>query len=366
MTLQFPPTRPFLIAGPCSAESPEQLRSIAKELKALGAPYIAMRAGVWKPRTRPGLFEGNGEEALKWLADIKKEFHLPLAIEVANTEHVELALKYGIDILWIGARTSVNPFSVQEIAESLRGVKDRWVLVKNPINPDLGLWIGAFERLQRLGQEKLMAVHRGFSTYEKTQYRNRPLWQLPIEFMRKNPHIPLIVDPSHIGGNRAYLAELAQKGLDINAHGLMIETHPYPEKALSDAEQQLTPKDVITLWNNLTFRNEAMPHNAEDVFKQRLGELRDQIDQLDSEIIQTLELRKKIVTEIATLKAANNVTPVQLQRLDQILTLRRETAKKLGLNEDFIVNLFESIHTESVRWQWLTMNQTDESPEEKR
>jgi chorismate mutase len=345
-------SRPYLICGPCSAESEEQVMETAKELTALNAVSV-YRAGIWKPRTRPNTFEGVGVSGLKWLRNVKKETGLLVATEVANEKHVYEALKYGIDMLWIGARTSVNPFTVQEIADALRGV-DVMVLVKNPINPDIELWIGAIERIAKAGIRKLAAVHRGFSSYEKTTYRNQPNWQLPIELRRRIPDLPIICDPSHIAGDRQYIHEISQKAMDLNFDGLMIESHTNPEKALSDASQQITPNELRELLSRLILRN-ASPSDPKllDV----LGELRQRIDVFDDHLIDLIEQRMKISETIGQYKKANNITILQSSRWDEIVRRVMILGQSKGLSEELIDNIFRAIHQESINRQMRVMNE---------
>lgn len=347
--------QPFVIAGPCSAESPEQLLTVARTLKEMGISI--MRAGVWKPRTRPNSFEGMGETALKWMAEVKQETGLAFATEVANPAHVELALKAGIDILWIGARTTVNPFSVQEIADALKGT-DKIVLVKNPINPDLSLWIGALERLHRAGIKRLGAIHRGFSSFQKSRFRNQPLWQIPLELKTLHPDIPLIGDPSHIAGTRDLIFEVSQKALDLDYDGLMIETHPDPDKALSDAQQQVTPAVLKEILSQLRV-SERSSSNA--LFINHLEALREKIDHIDQELIETLSTRMKMIEKIGDYKKDNHVTVFQLERWNEIMQTRPEWAKLALLSPDFIRELYKIIHDESIRIQTEIMNKTPES-----
>lgn len=347
--------QPFLIAGPCSAESPEQLLTVARALKEMGISI--MRAGIWKPRTRPNSFEGMGETALKWISEVKQETGLAFATEVANPAHVELALKAGMDILWIGARTTVNPFSVQEIADALKDT-DKIVLVKNPINPDLSLWIGALERLHRAGIKKLGAIHRGFSSFQKSRFRNQPLWQIPLELKTLHPDIPLIGDPSHIAGTRDLIFEVSQKALDLDYDGLMIETHPDPDKALSDAQQQVTPAVLKEILSQLRV-SERSSSNA--LFINHLEALREKIDHIDQELIETLSTRMKMIEKIGDYKKDNHVTVFQLERWNEIMQTRPEWAKLALLSPDFIRELYKIIHDESIRIQTEIMNKTTES-----
>jgi chorismate mutase len=310
------------------------------------------RAGIWKPRTRPNSFEGVGVEGLKWLRRVKQETGLPVATEVANEKHVYEALKHGVDMLWIGARTSVNPFTVQEITEALKGV-DVMVFVKNPINPDIELWNGAIERVAKAGIKRLGAIHRGFSTYEKTTYRNQPNWQLPIELRRRIPNLPIICDPSHIAGAREYIYEISQKAMDLNFDGLMIESHINPDIALSDASQQLTPNDLKELLSRLILRI-ASPSDPRllDV----LGELRQQIDVFDDHLIDIMEQRMKVSETIGKYKKENNITILQSARWDEIVKRVMIKGRSKGLSEELIDNIFKAIHQESINRQMKIMN----------
>lgn len=348
--------RPLIIAGPCSAESEEQVLTIAKELKASGKVDV-FRAGIWKPRTRPNSFEGVGLIGLPWLQKVKEETGLPVSTEVANAAHVELALKHNVDILWIGARTTVSPFAIQEIADALRGV-DIPVMVKNPINADLALWMGAIERFTNVGLSKLAAIHRGFSTAENSKYRNKPIWALPIELKRLLPDLPIICDPSHIAGKREYIQEVCQKAMDVNMDGLMIETHCNPDKALSDASQQVTPESLLKVIASLSLRNEK---NSNKSFEDSLDKLRSKIDQVDRELLELLHVRMNVVKEIGIAKKENNVTPLQIGRMDVLIKNRNELGVKLGLEEKYIDELFHVIHTESVRFQTKIINDFSES-----
>ncbi len=342
-------SHPLIIAGPCSAETEEQLYETTKAIKAEGISLI--RAGVWKPRTRPNSFEGVGQPALQWIQDIKKELNVKFAVEVANAMHVEEALHYGIDVLWIGARSTVSPFIVQEIADALRGC-DLPVLIKNPINPDLALWIGAFERLHQAGVTKLGAIHRGFSTYQKTRFRNIPMWQLPIELKRQLPDMPMICDPSHITGKREMVAEISQVALDLNFDGLIIETHCNPEKAWSDASQQITPQALGELVRNLHIRKSS----SQDIeYITHLEDLRTQIDHADREMIEILASRMELVAQIGAWKKKNNVAAFQLDRWNEVFKSRKEWAKSLRIREKFIVELFNLLHVESIRKQTEVM-----------
>lgn len=343
--------RPFLIAGPCSAETEEQVMETAIQVAEIKEISV-FRAGIWKPRTRPNSFEGVGIEGLKWLRNVKKETGLMVGIEVANEKHVYEALKYGIDMLWIGARTSVNPFTVQEISDALNGV-DVMVLVKNPINPDLELWIGAIERIARAGITRLGAIHRGFSTYEKTIYRNQPNWQLPIELRRRIPDLPIICDPSHISGAREYLYEISQKAMDLNFDGLMIESHIDPDRALSDAAQQLTPNDLKELLSRLIFRS---PVASDPRLLDILGELRQQIDVFDDHLLDILEKRMKVSETIGQYKKENNITILQTTRWDEIIKKVLIKGQTKGLSREMIDVIFKAIHQESINHQMKVMN----------
>lgn len=344
--------KPLVVAGPCSAESEEQVIATAKELVQQEDVRI-FRAGIWKPRTRPNSFEGVGEEGLSWLANVKKETGLLTSTEVANARHAELALKAGIDILWIGARTSVNPFSVQEIADCLKGTNIP-VMIKNPINADLALWIGAIERMHGAGLNKLVAIHRGFSTFEKSKYRNNPLWRIPMELKRQIPELPIICDPSHITGDRSLIAHVSQKAMDMDMDGVMIETHLNPDKAMSDAAQQITPTTLREIIKNLHCRTEF---SANRDFEKELEKLRLNIDRIDHEILEALKMRMNIVEQIGQTKAANNVTALQVHRMDQLMNNRINAGKSIGLDENFIKELYHVIHEESVRQQTHIMNE---------
>ncbi len=344
------PNQPFLIAGPCSAESSEQLLSIAQSLREMGVSI--MRAGVWKPRTRPNSFEGKGTEALKWLKSVKQETGLMLATEVASPAHVELACEAGIDVLWIGARTTVNPFTVQEIADAVKGI-NKIVLVKNPINPDLSLWIGALERMHKAGIDKLGAIHRGFSSFQKSRFRNQPLWQIPLELKVNYPDVPLIADPSHIAGNRAMIFEVSQKALDLDYDGLMIETHPEPDHALSDAQQQITPQTLAELLTQLRLSDRS---SSNALFMNQLVSLREKIDHIDQELVEMLSMRAKLTEQIGDYKKENQVTVFQLERWNEIMHTRPEWAKSARLNPEFIRELYKIIHDESIRIQTEIMN----------
>jgi len=341
---------PLTIAGPCSAETQEQVLDIAHQLK--GSRVTVYRAGVWKPRTRPGSFEGIGAIALPWLQQVKKETGLLTAIEVANAHHVKLALEFDVDILWIGARTTVNPFAVQEIADALQGT-DKIVWVKNPVNPDLELWIGAFERLYKSGITKLGAVHRGFSSYTKSQYRNQPNWQIPIDFKNRFPDIPLICDPSHICGRRDTIENVAQTALDLQFDGLMIETHHNPDKAWSDASQQITPTVLKEIIHRLTVREKLFQDPAHIT---QLKVFRNEIDQLDQKLIDILAERMQVVSRIGIVKKEKNVAVLQSQRFNEIMEKMIEKAHQTGLSDEFITGIFKEIHQESIRQQETIVN----------
>ncbi|MBU0696828.1 MAG: chorismate mutase [Bacteroidetes bacterium] len=342
---------PFIISGPCSAETEEQLLATAHLLKDTGKVSV-LRAGIWKPRTRPGEFEGIGSIGLEWLKRAKAETGLPTAVEVANAKHVEEALAAGVDILWVGARSTVNPFTVQEIADALKGV-DIPVMVKNPINPDLSLWIGALERINQAGITKLAAIHRGFSSFEKTAFRNEPMWDLAISLKTLVPDLPIINDPSHICGNRELLPFISQKALDLDMQGLMIESHIDPSVAWTDAKQQVTPAALSEMIDGFVLRK-AESKNAE--FVDKLAGLREKIDKIDDQIFQKLGERMKIVSQIGEYKRDNNVTILQVSRWDEILQKRTAYGSALSLEKDFTEKVLELIHSESIRKQTAIMN----------
>ena len=337
---------PFVIAGPCSAESQEQVLSIAKSLKADNKVSV-FRAGVWKPRTRPGSFEGVGSEALSWLSEVKKQTGLSTITEVANANHVEEVLKNDIDMLWIGARTTVNPFYVQEIAEALRGV-DIPVLVKNPLHADLGLWIGALERFDKVGVSQLGAIHRGFFSNNPAPFRNEPRWDLSFELRAKAPEIPILCDPSHIAGKREWIKEVSQTAMDINFDGLMIETHNNPDIALSDAEQQITPESLNSILEGLIIRTEAFENAASE---KKLNAIRHEIDGLDSKFIALLNDRKDLINKIGEIKFEDDLTIFQMQRWFEIMRNRENLAEELGVNKSLVHELFNVIHKYSVNQQ---------------
>jgi chorismate mutase len=343
---------PLTIAGPCSAETQEQVLNIAHQLSSDTSRVTVFRAGVWKPRTRPGSFEGIGALALPWLQQVKKETGLLTAVEVANAHHVKLALEFDVDILWIGARTTVNPFAVQEIADVLQG-SDKIVWVKNPVNPDLELWIGAFERLYKAGITKLGAIHRGFSSYNKSQYRNQPNWQIPIDFKSRFPDIPMICDPSHICGRRDTIESVAQTALDLQYDGLMIETHHNPDVAWSDAMQQITPTVLHEMIHRLTVREKVFQDAAHI---NQLGVLRNEIDQIDQKLIDILAERMQVVSRIGQVKKEKNVAVLQNQRFNEIMDKMIQKAHQTGLSDEFIAGIFKEIHQESIRQQEKIVN----------
>jgi chorismate mutase len=341
--------RPIIISGPCSAETEEQTLETAKQLSKLGVKIF--RAGIWKPRTRPGAFEGVGTLGLPWLKKVKEETGMFVSVEVATGHHVYEALKHGVDMVWVGARTSANPFAVQEVADALKGASIP-VLVKNPVNPDLELWIGALERINNAGITMLGAIHRGFSTYGPSEYRNHPQWQLPIELHRRLPNLPIITDPSHIAGNRDLLASICQEAMDLNFDGLIIESHICPEKAWSDASQQVTPARLKEIVDNLVLRSS----NIGDTPRNALDDLRKQIDNLDNQLLDVLKQRMKISEAIGKYKFENNITILQSRRYDEIMNDRVKRAISRGLNPEFSTKIFESIHEESINCQNNVMN----------
>ena len=346
-----PAERPLIMAGPCSAETEEQVMDTARQLKGYGIHIF--RAGLWKPRTRPDTFEGVGKEGLPWLKRVKEELGMYTATEVANVKHVYDALKTGIDIIWLGARTTANPFAVQEIADSLQGV-DLPVLIKNPINPDVELWIGAFERLNRAGITKLAAIHRGFSIYNRTLYRNNPQWEIPIELKRLIPELPILTDPSHICGSRDLLFEISQRAMDLDFDGLIIESHCNPDKALSDAQQQLTPENLNKLIHRLVLRSASIQNN---VLLSTLEELRHEIDKYDDKLMDIFEHRMAVSRKIGEYKKQNNITILQTSRWDELLRDKIDQAAKKGLGEEFIIKVFRAIHEESINHQTKVMNE---------
>lgn len=342
---------PVLISGPCSAETPEQVEATVEQLAATGKVNV-LRAGIWKPRTRPNSFEGVGEPALQWLVDAGRKYNMPVATEVANVQHVDAALKAGVDILWIGARTTVNPFSVQEIADAVKGM-DIPIMVKNPVNPDLQLWIGALERMSNAGITKLAAIHRGFSSFEKTPFRNAPMWEIPIELKRLYPQLDILCDPSHIAGNRDLVPLVAQKALDLDMSGLMIESHITPDKAWSDAAQQVTPAGLNKLISELVVRQASISSSE---FRDILEKLREEIDGIDDDIIQLLASRMDIAEKIGEYKRDNQVTILQVNRWEQIISERSRQGQAMGLSEGFVRELLQLIHKESIRRQTQVMN----------
>lgn len=343
--------RPMIIAGPCSAESEEQILNTARQLKEMNVSVF--RAGIWKPRTRPNSFEGVGTIGLEWLKLVQQEVGMKVSTEVANVKHVYEALRFGVDVIWIGARTSANPFAMQEIADSLKGV-DIPVFVKNPVNPDCDLWRGAIERIQGAGLTKVGAIHRGFSTFDKTRYRNIPQWQIPIELRQKMPEVPMICDPSHIGGRRDMIHELSQKALDLNFDGLIIETHENPEKAWSDASQQVTPDSLNEIITKLVLRHREIESGT---FLQSLEDLREQIDKYDNEMLNIIEERMKVAETIGRYKKQNNITVLQPGRWQEILDKTIEKSKSFNLSTDFITAVFKAIHQESINKQTEIMNE---------
>lgn len=336
-----------VIAGPCSAETEEQVIETARQLAYKGCHIF--RAGVWKPRTKPGGFEGNGEAALPWLKRVKEETGMLTSTEVATPEHVELAHKYDIDILWVGARTSANPFAMQAIADSLQGV-DIPVLVKNPVNPDLELWIGAMERINQAGVKRIAAIHRGFSSYDKKIYRNLPMWQIPIELRRRIPELPIFCDPSHIGGRRELIAPLCQQAMDLGFDGLIIECHCDPDKAWSDAKQQITPDILDYILGLLVIRDQS-------VTTEGISALRKQIDDLDNQLMELLSKRMRVCREIGHYKKEHNMTVLQTSRYNEILNKRGAQGSLCGMDPNFIKTIFEAVHEESVRQQIEIINQ---------
>jgi len=341
---------PLVIAGPCSAETEEQVLKIAHELKDSDVSYF--RAGIWKPRTRPGMFEGVGEIGLRWLKKVKEETGMKTCTEVANAAHVKLAIENDVDLLWIGARSTVSPFIMQEIADALAGT-DKIVLVKNPVNPDLALWLGGIERLYTAGIKNLGAIHRGFSTYEKTKYRNTPEWQLAIEFQNKFPDLPLINDPSHITGDREMIQEVSQTALDLNFDGLMIETHYDPAKAWSDAAQQVTPTKLKAIMADLKIKNETETAVS---YREPLENLRAQINVVDDQLIDLLGKRMQVADKIGALKKEQNVAVLQSRRWNEILGNMVLEGDSKGLSEEFILKMFKAIHQESINHQEKIIN----------
>lgn len=341
--------RPVIISGPCSAESEEQLMATALGLADKGIDIL--RAGIWKPRTRPNTFEGMGREALPWLKAAGEAIGKPVAVEVANKDHVFECLKAGIDILWLGARTTVNPFAVQEIADAVKGV-DIPVVIKNPINPDLSLWMGAIERINLAGITKIAALHRGFSSYEKTKYRNQPKWEIPVELRRLHPDLPIFCDPSHICGGRDLIQSVSQKALDLDFDGLMIESHRDPDNAWSDAKQQVTPERLGEILSSLVVRSHSNPVEMSNA----LEELRGNIDRIDNYLLELLSERMDVAQRIGQFKKDNDVTILQTSRWDEIVKNRVQVGTSKELTEAFVKDMFEAIHQESIRKQTQVMN----------
>jgi len=341
---------PLVIAGPCSAESEKQVLEVAHELKNTDATIF--RAGVWKPRTRPGTFEGNGAKALPWLLKVKEETGMLTAVEIANAQHAKLALEFDVDVLWIGARTSVNPFAVQEIADAIQGT-DKIVLVKNPINPDPALWIGAIERFYKMGVTNLGAIHRGFSSFRKSKYRNIPSWQIPIDLKTKYPLLPIINDPSHICGNREGIFEVSQTALDLKFDGLMIETHCHPDDAWSDASQQIKPARLVEIMNELKVRK---PRFEREESVSKLNAFRKEINEKDDQLLETLAERMQIVANIGKAKKESNVAVLQNTRWNEILQKVVDKGQEQGLTQEFIEKIFKAIHQESIAHQEKIIN----------
>jgi chorismate mutase len=350
----FSTHKPFIISGPCSAETERQLLETAKEL-AQSSNIQLLRAGIWKPRTKPGQFEGVGEKGLTWLANAGKETGIPTTTEVGNARHVELILKYGIQSIWIGARTTVNPFLVDEIAQAIRGTTIP-VIIKNPVNPDLELWTGALERIQSNTSGPIALIHRGFSAQHSGKYRNQPMWQLPIEMKRRFPGIPMICDPSHICGNRHLLAYVAQRSIDLNFDGLMIESHIDPDNAWSDAAQQITPSQLSSMLNQLIWRKPTSNHAP---FSDDLVRLRAEIDQTDDDLMQLLADRMILADKIGILKKEHGITILQTERWNEILNRCLEKGLHMGLHAEFIKNYINAVHMESIRHQNSVMNPSE-------
>ena len=345
--------KPLVIAGPCSVESEEQLR---KSVLPIIDHVDILRGGIWKPRTRPGSFEGVGEKGLQWMSSLKKEVSFKFATEVATPKHVELALKYGVDVLWIGARTTVNPFNVSELASALQGI-DIPVFVKNPIHPELSLWKGALERFSKAGITKLGAIHRGFHTYEKKKYRNAPFWQIPLELKSEFPQLPLICDPSHIGGTRDLIEPLAQRALDLDYDGVMIEAHTDPTHALSDAEQQVSTSTLLEIVSNLKPRDASF---TEKSYLDQLEVIREKIDQADRELLEAIAVRMSLVEKIGEFKKENNVAIFQISRWKEIFKSRSEWGKQLNLDDEFTVDLLRLLHQQSVKKQTEVFNMIED------
>lgn len=342
--------RPFVIAGPCSAESKEQVLTVCQNIAENNSAQM-LRAGIWKPRTRPGSFEGVGEKGLDWIVEAGKVTNLPTTIEVANRHHVELALKAGVDCLWIGARTTVNPFAVQDIADAMNGF-DIPVMIKNPVNPDVSLWLGAFERFEKVGISDLTAIHRGFSVYNHRKYRNVPNWELPIALKERRPNTPIICDPSHITGNRDLLYEVSQKAMDLNFEGLMIETHPDPDNAWSDAAQQVTPVQLKAILDAIVLRFQEFSSDVGN----RINEIRGQVSNLDDRLFELLGERMEFSEVIGKLKRENNITILQQEHWKRVINHRMSNSEEYGLTPRFVRQLMDSIHQESIRHQTAIMN----------
>lgn len=343
--------RPLIISGPCSAETEEQVLETCERLAATGRVDM-LRAGIWKPRTKPGLFEGIGVKGLPWLVAAKKKTGLPITVEVATAKHVQDALHFDVDVLWIGARTTVNPFSVQEIADALRGV-DIPVMIKNPINADLELWSGAIERLQKVGIQDVGMIHRGFASYGNTEFRNAPMWHLAIEMKRRYPEMLLVCDPSHICGNRTMLQQVSQKSIDLDFGGLMIESHIDPDQAWSDAKQQITPERLKEMLEALVWRSE---NTSKEEYLNALAKLREQINHIDDELITLIGQRMKIADSIGQYKKDNSITILQTNRWNDILDRATSKGEKLGLSKEFITKYFDAVHMESINHQNTVMN----------
>ena len=342
--------KPLIISGPCSAESEEQVMETARQLA--GSDVKIFRAGIWKPRTRPDTFEGLGSVALPWIKRVKEETGMLTAVEVANTWHIKEALKHGVDILWLGARTTANPFAVQELADGLRGL-DIPVFIKNPVNPDIELWIGAFERLNKAGIKDMAAIHRGFSYYGHSPYRNLPQWEIPIELKRRIPGLPIITDPSHICGNRDLLFSISQIAMDLDFDGLFIESHFNPANALSDKDQQITPGELRSLLDKIIHRRSEIGSTKQ---LEELNDFRRQIDQWDTELLRVLRNRMSISEMIGKYKREENITILQTGRWSEILLDRLSKARKLGMSDEFITQIFKQIHQESISFQNKVMN----------
>ncbi|MDD3892791.1 MAG: bifunctional 3-deoxy-7-phosphoheptulonate synthase/chorismate mutase type II [Bacteroidales bacterium] len=349
---------PLIIAGPCSAESREQVLSTARAIASIGKVDV-LRAGVWKPRSRPGTFQGVGEPALEWLMEAKKETGLPLIIEVATPQHLDIALKYNIDMFWVGARTSSNPFSVDALASAMAGV-DKPVLIKNPLYPDLEMWIGTIERFEKAGVNKIGVIHRGFSPFQKSTCRNLPKWEIPIDLKTYIPNLPIICDPSHISGNPELILDISQKALNLSMDGLMIETHINPEAALSDAFQQITPQLLAEILSKLSYRN-VLPatEDSADI----LESLREKIDSLDLQLLELLSQRMEVIKKIGDYKLDNNVAIIQLRRWELMINRRVELGEKLGLDKEYVKDLLRLVHKESIRKQAQILSPKD-TPEE--